>query len=249
MKKRWPEVAIIIAIAIIPPRLFEMITRSILVKSDASHGIFYTAHYLRTALELVIAAILIVIKAGFFRTAYLHGTENRRVGALFGQGRRFFWRMVVFGIILRLIYVPTQMVISFIIAKCAAPDNYLIISWWTSTLCMTIISVALMKPVLLVPALIIVRDISLVDAVKSIREYKIFRAKELLILFGIQQGLNFVYLFLMPLRNAAFSQPLWFARGIIGYFLVVAIALSAVRFVAEKALPIESAEKNEPEPK
>jgi len=243
LKKRWIEVAVIIALAVIPRFLFGMVLRSMVSKSSGGYGSsLMFVSYSQGALQLIIAAILIVIKAGFFRTAYLHGTQRYRIGALFGQGRRFFWRMAVFGIILRLIYTSVQLFIGFITARCAAQDNYLMFPWWTVTLCSMFVSIVLIKPMLLVPALVVVRDISLIDAVKSMREYKIFRAKELLILFGIGLGLSFGHLFLMSLRNTAFYRPLQFAMSIVGYFLAVAIALSAVRFVAEKSLPIEAAE-------
>ncbi|RLI98443.1 MAG: hypothetical protein DRP08_08150, partial [Candidatus Aenigmatarchaeota archaeon] len=194
LKKRWMEVAVIIAIAMIPQILFSI---KALIKSPMSFS------YLYTSLMIITTVILTIVRAGFLRTAYLHGTQSYRIGALFGEGKRFFWRLFVFLIILTVIYGLFQMFITFIMTRCIAEDNYLMIFRWSNTLCTIAVTVALMKPVLLVPALVIVRDISLIDAVKSIREYKLFSAKELVTLFGVQQVLRFSYIFLNSLRELA----------------------------------------------
>ena len=247
LKKRWPEVAVIIALATIPQFLFGMAMRTILSKAGVEYGFTQSANYLHSVLWLIIATILMIIKAGFLRTAYLHGTESHRIPTLLREGKHFFGRLLVFSIIWGLIYMLLPMVIVGMRARYMTLTDLATIVPWINTFCMITVTVAFMKLVLLVPALVIVRDISLIHAVKSIREYKLFSAKELLILFGMQQALRFGYLLLNPLRgiNEIFYRSMSLAMTVVGYFLVIAIALSAVRFVAEKSLPIEAAEQNE----
>ena len=247
LKKRWPEVAVIIALATIPQFLFGMAMRTILSKAGVEYGFAQSANYLHSVLWLIVAVILMIIGAGFLRTAYLHGTESHRIPTLLRKGKHFFWRLLVFSMIWGLIYMLLPMVIIGMRARYMTRTDLATIMPWINTFCMIAVTVAFMKLVLLVPALVIVRDIGLIHAVKSIREYKLFSAKELLILFGIQQAQRFVCILLMPLReiNEIFDRSMSLAINIVGYFLVIAIALSAVRFVAEKSLPIETAKQNE----
>jgi hypothetical protein len=109
-----------------------------------------------------------------------------------------------------------------------------------------VLRVVLMKPLLLVPAMIIVHKMQVFDALGSFMTYKILEAKELLTLFAAQQVFGLLSLFARPLLEKGSITYLFMSAitNIVGTLLIIAIALSAVLFIAKGTnLAIEDTEK------
>lgn len=101
-------------------------------------------------------------------------------------------------------------------------------------MCNIALTVILMKPLLLVPALIIVRNCRAFEGIKLIWSYKLLRAKELLLFFAIQQAFMFVSIFMPhPKEAGGISYHLTHAgNNFISSLLVIVVTLSAVKFIA-----------------
>jgi flagellin-like protein len=88
------------------------------------------------------------------------------------------------------------------------------------------------------------------EALGSFMTYKIFEAKELLILFAAQLVLGLLSLFVRPLleKGGIIFHSTNAIYNIVGTLLTIAIALSAVLFVASKTSvttePAESSDNN-----
>ena len=191
---------------------------------------------------LAITALLLILRAGFLRTAYLHGGNRQRIVTLLQTGKRFFWQLFIFACLCGIITVALGLFLIGIIGA----------GYFKSIggLSIIVLEVVLMKPLFLVPAMIIVRKMLVFDALRSFTMYKIFEARELLILFAARQVFGLLCLFVRPsLEN---SGIIYYSTSVItnvvGTLLAIAIALSAVLFVGSKTTPatepVENTEDN-----
>lgn len=210
VKKRWPEVAVIVALGIL---------RFLIPMPTAVAGISIL-RYLSQLLVIAIAAVMLTARAGFLHTAHLYGDRRQRISTLLQTGKHFFWQLLIFYAMYGILMYG-MLRISLLLMRA---------DFRTVVLC----NVILMKPLLLVPALIIVRDCRAFEGIKLIWSYKLLRAKELLLFFAIQQAFMLVPIFMPPPKEvgSVFYRSMGAGRNIIGNLLVIVVALSAVRFVA-----------------
>ena len=186
---------------------------------------------------LAVAALLLILRAGFLRTAYLYGGKGQRIVTLLQTGKRFFWQLFIFACLYGIILLVPML----ILIRVVGPSDF-----WIVGLCNIALTVVLMKPLLLVPAMIIVRKIRAFDALRSFMTYKIFEARELLILFAAQQVFRLLYLFARPLlgNGGIIYHSTSAITNVVGTLLTIAVALSAVLFVGSKTmLAIEDTEE------
>lgn len=220
LKKRQPEVAVILAVGLLSwlgPMGASLIRNSILLRGS-------------WLIMLAIAALLLILRAGFLRTAYLYGDKRQRIVTLLQTGRPFFWQLFIFACLYGIIRLaPTLILVRFI-----SPSKS-----WVVGLFNIALAVVLIKPLLLVPAMIIVHKMRAFEGLKCFMKYHIFEAKELLILFAAQQVFRLLHLFVRPLLSKPrivyyFTSA---TTNIIMTLLGLAIALSAVLFVGSKTAP------------
>ena len=228
LKKRQPEVAVIVAIGLLRWRV--LMGASLTQNSISKSGF--------NLIVLAITALLLILSAGFLRTAYLHGGNRQRIVTLLQTGKRFFWQLFIFaslyGIILLALTLPLIGIIGAGYFKSIGG------------LSIIVLEVVLMKPLFLVPAMIIVRKMRAFDALRSFTMYKIFEARELLILFAARQVFGLLCLFARPSleKGGIIYYSTSVITNVVGTSLAIAIALSAVLFVAKRTnLAIEDTEE------
>jgi hypothetical protein len=226
LKKRQPEVAIIVVVGLLRwlGPMGTSLTQNSILKSGSS------------LIMLAVAAVMLLLRAGFLRTAYLYGGKGQRIVTLLQTGKRFFWHLFIFACLCGIILVAPTLLIKGILGA-----GYLSIG-----LGIIVLRVVLMKPLLLVPAMIIVHKMQVFDALGSFMTYKILEAKELLTLFAAQQVFGLLSLFARPLLEKGSITYLFMSAitNIVGTLLIIAIALSAVLFIAKGTnLAIEDTEK------
>ncbi|MCK5565046.1 MAG: hypothetical protein KAJ07_07330 [Planctomycetes bacterium] len=100
-----------------------------------------------------------------------------------------------------------------------------------------LLSIIFIKIAILIPALIITCKLNVIDAFKALKNYRILEAKELLVLFAIQQVFGFVRLLDKHLID---SKTVLMATGFIGTIIsnliTIAIMLSAIKFIADNTV-------------
>lgn len=224
VKKRWPEVAVIVALGIL---------RFLIPMPTAVAGISIL-RYLSQLLVIAIAAVILIARAGFLRTAHLYGDRRQRILTLLQTGKHFFWQLLVFYAMYSILQLLLTLLLMRVLRSYTSSSDFPAVVSWISVLCSIAFAVVLAKPLLLVPALIIVRDCRAFEGIKLIWSYKLLRAKELLLFFAIQQAFAFVSIFMPHPKEAGdISYHLTHAgNNIIRSLLVIVVALSAVRFVA-----------------
>jgi hypothetical protein len=224
LKARWPEATLIVWLSVLPAVLGN---RFRVVKSNLS--IIGLLLYLGVSLSFMV--VYTIFNCGFLRTVYLEGKKQQSPTILLKTGKYFFWRIVRFVLLLMLAYIPLFVLILFVIKLLTSQYlTYLLIYQLsiTSTL------IILIKPLLLMPSLIIVLDCRVLKSWKFLKHCKLIDAKELVVLFFFQMMLPFLWIFLgIPYGAKAISQyMLTIGPTIITYFTHLMVVVMAVRFVA-----------------
>ena len=216
LKKRWREVGLLLLLS------------SILWLPQ---GLPYapTLSALSMVLQLVISILAVIFRAGFLRTAYLYGEQKQEIRTLFTIGKAFFVQLFLFGIIYGLpIGLATNKLSDIFRINFGFPSLLPLI------LASLILSVVFIKLALFIPALIITGKLNVINAFKALKNYRILEAKELLVLFVIQQvfwAVKFLDNVLIDSKAALFATGI--IETVIGQLLTLAIMLSAVKFIDE----------------
>ena len=201
-----------------------------------------------TALFAVIWQMLYL---GFLATACTEGTAPKQPGELVGAGRMFFWRMLRFQIALGIAYIGISlMVLAIVQSVSLGQKDTSSIPAWIAHLCSFAALVVLAKPMLLTPAVMIVRDRMVLEAFGLLKEYKLLEAKALLWAFFVCFATVYLLSSLLSLieTGSVFYYALVGIYAVVSSALIVAVTLGAVLFVASKTNlatePAESIENN-----
>lgn len=215
LKARWPEVALIISIFLLVPI---MAKRGYNFREEQRR--YVDILFLIVNLSALLAST--ILGYGFLRTVYLENTKRQSISVLFRIGKKFFWRMVGFG----LLYMLPMYIIYGVLSRMS---GHLSVQWTFS-----VWELLLIKIILLVPALIIVFDIGIFESFKKLKNYKILDAKPLIALFLIHIALPLIWLFVLKFGATAMVSNLILDlfRAFVSKFLLLMIAVTAVRFVA-----------------
>jgi len=244
IKNRWPEVALIVLVGLAQ---FYWLMLAQMVLPDGRLLLLLA----KGGIWLILIALGTMINLGFLRTACLLGETRWHLSGLVETGYKFFWRICGFaGLFIIALSVIAWGV--FQVVRLFAFRNHTFLGGdspapeWVRFACFFIGGVVLVKPFLLVPALIVARDCRMFTAFKYFKQIKICRAKSVLLLFFIFQALPFLLLTL-PLFSLAVQYILVGLFSGVGTLLAVALSLSAIRYVS--MLPLKGDyELNEPPP-
>jgi hypothetical protein len=248
LKKRWPEAALVIVLQAGLMVLAEEISGQARSLENDPAALPPFMGFVLGAGTALFAVIWQMLYLGFLATACTEGTAPKQPGELVSVGRLFFWRMLRFQILWAVAYLAIAfgllvMVHSTIFRLKSASE----IPQWIWQLCSFGALAILIKPTLLGPAAMIVRDRMVLEALGMMREYKLSQAKGLVWAFFICFGAIFLLSSLQSLTGAAGVYQ-YVAAGIsaiISSTLVLAVNLAAILFVAKRTnLAIEDTEES-----
>jgi hypothetical protein len=230
LRKRWREVTVIIALWLYTFIGTELFRRN-------APGILSALIALLVTVGLVFVSILWF---GFLRTAYLTHSKRQTLWTLLKEGKRFFWRIFRFSVGLTLcllFYVIVTLTITYLIA--GGKLSYWKLPLWGRQLYVSSGCAILIKPLLLIPAIIIVHDCNIRKAMGVLSEYKLSKAKEMLCIFVILHVCTFSYMLIWPYiaSNVVCVWASGIAHNILSHILSLAMELTAVRFVASVKPP------------
>ena len=244
IKSRWLEVALIVLIGLV--QFFWLkLAQTIMPNSQLSLLLA------KGGVWLILIVLGTIINLGFLRTACLLGETRWHLPGLIETGYKFFWRICGFaGLFVIALLVITwgifQIVRLFVFQNNTFLGGDSPAPEWVRFACFFIGGVVLIKPFLLVPALVIARDCRMFTAFKYFKQIQIYRAKTVLLLFFILQALPFLLLTL-PAFSFAVQYILIGLFSVAGTLLAVALSLSAIRYVSMLSLKGDY-ELNEPPP-
>ena len=223
MMTRWQEICIIIALSIMG---LIAIGFSSITKPNPSLDF---TDFLFLVFAVIVVLISTILSYGFLRTLYLEGTKEQPPAFLFRTGMKFFWRILKFQILCGFVILPFVLIGGAI----SSIENLQVPSWFLP-LFSIVPQLIIIKPLLLMPALIIVMDTDIYECWKFMGKYNLSKARELITLFCGLLMFGFLWSLLIPekegddeLQNIVPIIPF-----IVNQIIGLVISITAVRFVA-----------------
>lgn len=237
VKARWPEVVMVVVLqAAMMLLLEEIISESEKMDSNAA-PIPSWASFL-SGIGMVLCAILWqMLYLGFLKTAATSGDQPQPPVKLLRSGRPYFWRILFFQMLLGFVLMFLNIAIGVTLGHLLWKDRNLDqLPQWFPQICALVGILIVLKPMLLVPARMIVYDDTTFQAVFQVRYYQLSGIERIfkvtLLGFGVivltivpiaffKQGNQAYYLF-SGLHHAVFS------------FIVLLLTLVAVLWVQQR---------------
>ena len=228
LRARWPEAVILVSLYALMGAVPSLVRRAAPdPRKTAALG----------SLLLILLIIATVLKYGFLRTVHVDGRQRQTITTLYYAGRKFFSRIVGYGLIYSICYFVLNW-LAFLAIKHLASIETGFLGTMKSMPTLFLLSilvplVVLMKIQLLVPATILVRDCGLIESFKSLRKRKLLDSKALVALFCLSLVLTVIW-GLARVRLAPDGIALYVASSIYAVgtqVLWIIIAVTAVRFV------------------
>jgi hypothetical protein len=246
LKARWPEVTFIIGLSVLSlfVNKLHLMAGTGSTMSESLLGLVYLL-----LLSIIILMHLLLI-IGFQKTIHLSGKQRQSPMLLLRTGWHFLGRMVKVGLILLPLYFLLIWLTFLIVKKATFIDTNFFKTAQSSPflyqLCFAVPGFILIKPMLLMPTLIIVLDCQVFQSFKFMKKFRLFDAKELLALFLITTISTF-YSAVLPKLNEPIST--WQFALIIFFsaltrFLSLMVAVTAIRFVSSLNLVYDSITKD-----
>ncbi len=213
LKARWPEVILLIGLAVLLPFLSNLLTK---LKIDSA----LSSIVLSTCFRLALMVITIMLRSGFLRTVYLEGQQRQTIAVLLRTGLPFFWRMIGLGLLFAIPFLTVTLLSTRLVGKPTAPGQL-------------VINIILMKFILLLPALVIVLDCRVFESFKFLKKCRLRNAGVLIVLFCFNMAFPYLWMLSRTLYGTTTPQLIFrIVTSIITCFIGLIIAVTAVRFVA-----------------
>ncbi|HIJ67507.1 MAG TPA: hypothetical protein HPP51_04405 [Planctomycetes bacterium] len=240
-RKRWPEAALVIILqALLMVLLEEIAGRASVAQQNPSAALPGHMGFILGMGTTLLAIIWQMLYLGFLATACSQDAGPRQPAQLVSIGRLFFWRMLRFQILLGVIYIGISFVILAVVQSVVLASKQVSgIPDWVVHLCSFAALVVLAKPMLFIPAVMIVRDRMVLEAVGLLKEYRFFEAKDLVRAFFLCFAAVYLLSFFLGMikPNGAFYYAAVGLYAVVSSALIVAVTLAAVIFVAGKTKP------------
>jgi hypothetical protein len=247
-RKRWPEATLVILLqAGLMVLLEEIAGRTALSQQVQSAALPGHVDFIVGMGTVLFAVILQMLYLGFLATAYSEGASPKQPAQLVSVGRLFFWRMLRFQVILGIVYIGISFVILAIVQSVVlGAEEVSGIPDWVAHLCSFAALAVLAKPMLFMPAVMIVRDRMVLEAIGLLKEYRFLDAKDLVRAFFVCFATVYLLSSLLGLIEAGsvFYYLLVGIYAVVSSALIVALTLGAVLFVGSKTAPTTEPTEN-----
>ena len=231
LKARWLEVALIIGISFLA---------SLLAGISKVYPLYRSWMGL-ACLGLLLIEILFYL--GFLRSAFLESDKRQSPLILLQKGMRFFLRFFGLGILYAIVLIILLGAIFWVLKIALSIEGSLKeVAPIITRLHWFIAHLILIKPYLLIPALVIVLDCGVFESFKYLSQCKLFHARGLLVVYGIQ--IISPTLWFLLTKGSELATWLQFALGlsyyVIWHLLTLIIFVMAVRFIASLNLAFDN---------
>jgi hypothetical protein len=186
IKQRWQEVVLVVGLHAGLIVFADQLLRDVIVADSELSAASRAPGEVTFLMGLGLAAFFIFWKLlylGFLRTACNQGDKPQEPGELLKVGRYYFWRIVRFELMFGIVYSVILLGIEIFSSVVLGVKDLAVIPNWLVPLCMFATSVVLLRPMLLMPAVMIVHDRMVIEAFGSLKEYKLFAEQGLVKFF------------------------------------------------------------------
>lgn len=230
LKKRWMEVVFLVCFTSSP----SIVSRAfIILRSGRTNtGPLIALNWAIAIFGWAVYIFYIFFYAGFLRSVCIQREQTQRLGTLFKIGIPFFGQILIFQLISSLINMGLLIYPSNYLVNLLGTETYFSYSWVFNLVSLAI-TIALLKLRLFIPSLIIVRRLNIITAFKALKQYKLFAAKEMLVIFALSYvvswgGYRIIKLTVVIRPVFLISET---ALHLILNVFSLAIMLSAVKFI------------------
>ncbi len=186
----------------------------------------------------IIAAAIIstILYYGFQRTTFLEGKKHQQPLVLLKTGSRFFWRMIKFGLLLGPAYIALVWLTFFVTKQFLPPDitfNEIRTQFpFAYQFFFAVPTIILIKPLALMPAIIIVFNCQVLESWHSLKYCKFANAKELIAGFCVMVALGFLWTVLPEKPETIAQHVITVIPTLANQLASLTVAILAIRFVA-----------------
>lgn len=234
LSQRWPEALVLVGFWAATMVLLEEINSLGAVLEKGGEVSQLTVFFM-TAGMTAFAVLGQMIELGFLRTAVFDGDERQDIFFLLSLGRHFFWRVLIYRLLSGLlVFAISFIVLVFVNSSLGFEDGGFRgqLAAYAVTL---LVSVVAIKFIVVVPAIIVVEDCGVLDAIGRLRGYNIFDYKAYLagfaFLISLVSGLGFVA-GVVEVEGYRIAMLVFYA--LVGACFTFFVDLFAVYFVGEK---------------
>ena len=249
LKIRWPEVMLVVVLHVAMVLLVEdVMVASENMDAQGAMPPFWASFLL--GMGMILCGILWqMIYLGFLKTAAVSEGEPKQPMQLLRTGRPYFWRILLFqlllGFVVMLLNGVLLSVLSGLIWKERSVEDLPV---WFAQLCALAGILIVLKPMLLVPAFIIVYDVSAFGAFGRMRFYRLGQIDS--IFKAIAVGFGIIALSVLPsvLMEAKGAMRYIFSglHSMASSLVLLMLAMAAVLWV-QQLFDAEYAKVNEDE--
>jgi hypothetical protein len=188
-KKRWPEMLLIIGFMAIGRFLWEQIvatlpTTALSPQTTRAIEMSQNMSFLYPMFTMIFFVMSITLLLGFLATLNLNYDTPHDPTILIRIGRFFFWRVIRFLLLFDLFCIPVAILIysamKFLFFRDISIEN---IPLWALIICTTIAKSVLAKLFILIPPIMICKNVMTLKAAKIMPDYEIAYAKPLVAIF------------------------------------------------------------------
>ncbi len=242
LKSRWPEAVLVIAfhacLFMLGSHIFGMSASFDGTKESAPFALLPEGWAFLIGFGVIVFLIISeMLRLGFLRTVLTGGCSQREPIELLKTGRYFFWRMIRFRIIYELavfaVWFVLLAVFSSFLSGGSEPDK--LPPWMTRGGLFLACSI-LMKPWLLIPAIIITVNCKVRESFQSLKQYRLMGNNSIIALFMVWIIVQVFFVMRLEVGSSDGSTGVqYFTMGIWAIVLStlnLAITLAAVLLVA-----------------
>lgn len=220
LKIRWPEVALVVILQAAMMLLVEEVTFLVEYENSQVEFLPFWAGFLLGMGMMLCMIVWQMLYLGFLKTAAISGAHPQQPMELLRTGRPYFWRILFFQILLGLVLFFLNSVLVSLLAMLVWQGQGLEqVPAWVVQLCGLAGVCILLKPLLLVPAVVLVYDVTVIEAFFRTRQFQFFHIDSLLkvtipgfgliivtaLLTGLAQPKTMEYYITSALHHAVFS--------------------------------------------
>ncbi len=243
LKSRYPEVSLIIGLYTLVLVSMALVMADLLAQDKPLAAA--PQNPLLLFFSIGVALVSMILKYGFTRTVYLHGGSQEQPLVLLKTGMHFFWRIVGLGMLyllaLSALGIPL-IIIKHQLTHADTPGASVLLVSAVDRVYSVGMMLILIKPVLLMPAVLIVLDCRMHEPWKMLNHLRLLDAKGVIFLFCLQIAIALVWPFsrLADAHITTSDYALTIAAAAAVYFVGFVAAVAAVRFVASRDLVYNS---------
>lgn len=189
---------------------------------------------------------------GFLRTAAVGGAQSAQPMELLRTGRNYFWKLLIFQlawfVVFLFLVLMIQSGVSFFLHLEISPEKTPV---WLGILSMLAASVVLVKLTYFVPAVMLVQDCGMWEALRRLREFCVLKMGQFLLLFVVVFGVLFAVEYVSSLVDqkhilyypALAVQAVLSASGMLALFLAAVLEVGRQTPIAKSEEPAENEAK------